>query len=168
MSVARDEFRAFFGSFPTAVSIVTTVDTDGAPRGFTCSAVTSVSMDPPLLLVCLDRSARSLAPLLSAGAFVVNVLADGAEDTARAFASRSERKFTGVRWQPSARAKGAPVLSDLVVGYAECTVTRSLQAGDHWIVIGRVEGVAVFPRPPVLHQRGVFGVWPGELAASRG
>ncbi|MGW2746939.1 flavin reductase family protein [Streptomyces sp. NPDC001450] len=168
MSVTPDEFRAFFGSFPTSVSIVTTVDTDGTPRGFTCSAVTSVSVDPPLLLVCLDRSARSLSPLLSAGAFVVNVLADGAQDVARAFASRSERKFAGVRWQPSAAAGGAPVLSELAVGYAECTVTRSLQAGDHWIVIGRVEGTEVFSRPPVLYQRGVFGVWPGELTAAKG
>lgn len=168
MSVTPDEFRAFFGSFPTPVSIVTTVDTDGTPRGFTCSAVTSVSVDPPLLLVCLDRAARSLPPLLSAGAFVVNVLADGAQDVARVFASRSERKFSGVRWQPSAAAGGAPVLTELSVGHAECTVMRSVKAGDHWIVIGRVEAAEVFARSPVLHQRGVFGVWSGELAPVQG
>ncbi|NGO70279.1 flavin reductase family protein [Streptomyces boncukensis] len=159
MPVSAEQFRAVFGSFPTAVSIVTTVDPGGEPKGFTCNAVSAVSADPPLLLVCVDKRSRTLPALASSGAFVLHMLADGGQDNARLFASRAEQKFTGVRWRPSAVADGAPVLLDGVLARAECVVVQQVEAGDHWILIARVDGAAVPADTPVLYHRGIFETW---------
>ncbi|MGW3290688.1 flavin reductase family protein [Streptomyces sp. NPDC001002] len=140
---------------------MTTLDGGGAPQGFTCTAVTAVSVEPPLLLVCVGRQARTLPGLVASGVFVVNVLADGGQETARVFASRSDRKFAGVPWLPSVVAGGAPVLLEGVLARAECVVVRTVEAGDHRIVIGRVDTIEVLPGSPVLYQQGEFGVWEG-------
>ncbi|PAU45696.1 flavin reductase family protein [Streptomyces albireticuli] len=162
MAVDAARFRALFGSFPTAVTVVTATDANGRPRGLTCNAVSAVSVEPPLLLVCVHRNARTLAALRYSGAFVVNVLADGGQDTARVFADRSAHKFAGVEWVPSAHARGAPVLVDVALAHAECVVVRAVEAGDHWIFIGRVEHAESYPRPPVLYHRGAFTVWDAQ------
>lgn len=159
MATDAHGFRGFFGSFPTAVSVVTALDERGEPRGFTCNAISAVSVEPPLLLVCVQRGSHTLPALRATGAFVVNVLADGGQDLAGVFASRSDRKFEGVRWRPSEVAGGAPVLRDGILGHAECTVVRTVEAGDHLIFIGQVEATDVFPRRPVLYHRGDFGFW---------
>lgn len=159
MAVDVTRFQELFGSFPTMVSIVTAVDADGRPRGLTCNAVSAVSARPPLLLVCVDKQSHTLDALLTSRAFVVNVLADGGQQAARVCAGRSERKFAGLRWMPSAVAGGAPVLVDAVLAYAECVVVQTVEAGDHWIFIGQVEGAEVLPRSPVLYHQGEFEVW---------
>ncbi|WP_328914211.1 MULTISPECIES: flavin reductase family protein [unclassified Streptomyces] len=158
MAVESATFREMFGMFPTAVSIVTAMER-GEPRGLTCSAVSAVSMDPPLLLVCVDKASRTLNALMTSEGFVVNVLAAGGQDIARLFASSSVRKFAGVPWLPSSWAGGAPLLTDVALACAECSVEQTVEAGDHWIFIGRVEEVSVFPRQPLLHQRGRFDIW---------
>jgi flavin reductase (DIM6/NTAB) family NADH-FMN oxidoreductase RutF len=168
MAVDAERFRALFGAFPTTVTVVTTLDEGGAPQGFTCSAVTAVSIEPPLLLVCVGRRARTLPGLLASGVFVVNVLADGGQETARVFASRSDRKFSRVRWLPSTAAGGAPLLLEGVLARAECAVVRTVEAGDHRIVMGRVDAVEVLPGRPVLYQQGNFGVWDGPERAVLG
>ncbi|MFF7129066.1 MULTISPECIES: flavin reductase family protein [unclassified Streptomyces] len=155
-------FREFFGSFPTAVSVVTAVDADGEPRGFTCSAITAVSAEPPMLLVCVDKRSQTLRALRSAGAFVVNMLAADGQEAARVFAGRSDRKFTHVRWRPAHVAAGAPVLLDGAYAHAECSVVRTVEAGDHWIFIATVDHCEVSSRPPLLHQRGTFHAWPAR------
>lgn len=154
-------FRSFFGSIPSAVAVVTAVDGDGVPQGFTCNALCAVSVDPPLLLVCADERSRTLPVLLAAGGFAVHLLADDGEELARVFASRSERKFDGVAWTPSEVAGGAPLLGYGVLATAECTLARALEAGDHRVLLGRMERVRVHPRRPVLYQRGVFTAWDG-------
>ncbi|MEU3756646.1 flavin reductase family protein [Streptomyces olivoreticuli] len=166
MPVGPDTFREFFGSCPAAVSVVTVLDADGEPRGFTCNTVCSVSVTPPLLLVCVDRKSQTLPSLAPGRGFVVNVLADGGQETAMTFATRAERKFDSVRWSPSAAAQGAPVLEEVALAYAECTVTGVTEAGDHWIVLGRIEESRVLPRRPVLYHRGAFTVWEGTPAAA--
>src|SRR5690349_2641716 len=103
-------FRAVLGSFPTGVTIVTTVASDGAPRGLTCNAVCSVSADPPLLLFCLGKKAGSVSAFLERKAFVVNFLAAGRGELSTRFASAIDDKFAGVNWQPSALAGGSPIL----------------------------------------------------------
>ncbi|MCD0486340.1 flavin reductase family protein [Streptacidiphilus sp. ASG 303] len=168
--VEPEAFRELFGSFPTAVSVVTTLDAEGRPRGFTCSALTSVSADPPLLLVCVDRRSQTLPAMAATGAFAVHVLAEGGERTAQRFAGRSGDRFAGLDWEPSALAGGVPLLEGPVLGRAECRTVRTVEAGDHRIVIGRVEGARVFPRRPLLHRRGAYGVWhgAGELLGAAG
>ncbi|MER5203854.1 flavin reductase family protein [Streptomyces sp. NPDC002825] len=170
MAIDAQDFRRFFGSFPTAVSVVTTVDGHGAPRGFTCSAVTEVSMEPPLLLICVGKGSQTLPALHSHGAFVVHVLAEGGEELATTFASRSREKFAGREWRPSTAAAGAPVLAEGVLGHAECTVTRAVDAGDHWIFLGRVEAAELRQNRALLYHRGSFGFWEpaAEYARSAG
>lgn len=158
MAVDPARFRALFGSVPACVSIVTTLDRHGEPRGLTCSAVSAVSLDPPLLLVCVDRRSRTLGPLLAHGAFVVNVLAERGRAAGEVFAGRSEDKFGGLVWRPSRPARGAPVLGEIVAAHAECVTVRTLPAGDHVIVIGRVDGAVVHPRRPLLYHDRSYAV----------
>ncbi|MGH1553841.1 flavin reductase family protein [Streptomyces sp. L7] len=112
MAVDAGRFRELFGSFPTTVSIVTTVDGAGEPRGFTCNAVSAVSVDPPLLLVCVDKGSRTACrPSSTPVRFVVHVLADGGQDASGAV--RGESRPTSSPDTPGAPprcARGAPVL----------------------------------------------------------
>ncbi|MQY36679.1 Flavin-dependent monooxygenase, reductase subunit HsaB [Streptomyces sp. RB17] len=159
MAVDTNRFREFFGSFPTAVAIVTALDERNEPRGFTCNALTAVSAEPPLLSVCVDRRSQTLPALAHSGAFVVHVLAEGAQEASELFAGKSERKFAGRGWKPSSVAQGAPVLADIALAYAECSVVQRVEAGDHWIYIARVDGAAVFPRRPLLYHQRHYRVW---------
>lgn len=158
MAVEPARFRALFGSVPACVAIVTTLDRHGEPRGLTCTAVSAVSLDPPLLLVCVDRCSRTLGPLLAHGAFVVNVLAERGRAACEVFAGRSDDKFGGLTWRPSRSARGAPVLGEITAAHAECVTVRTLPAGDHVIVIGRVDGAAVRPRRPLLYHDRSYSV----------
>jgi len=165
MAVDAERFREVFGSFPTSVSIVTTLDEEGQPRGLTCNSVSAVSVEPPLLLVCIDKRSQTLPALQKSGAFVVHVLADGGQSASQAFAGKSEAKFDGRSWRPSAAAGGAPVLADISMAHAECTVVQRVEAGDHWIFIGHVEAAESFARRPLLyHRRGYSVFQPGEPA----
>jgi len=160
--------RELFGSCPTAVSVVTTLNQRGEPRGFTCNALCSLSLNPPLLLVCVDQQSNTLGPLLAHGAFVVNILADGAQDVSRVFASKSADKFAGVEWVPALHAKGSPLLSAAALAHAECAVVRVLPAGDHCIFIGRVNGVTVHSRRPLLYYQGSYAAWDSAVVLASG
>src|SRR5262249_21353064 len=100
MTVARDEFFGIMSAFPTGVAIVTTLEPDGIPRGLTTNAVTSVSADPPILLVCVDRSSRTLPALLHSKRFVVNFMRDDCAGLCGLFASKADDKFDQVSWSP--------------------------------------------------------------------
>ncbi|MFE0733494.1 flavin reductase family protein [Streptomyces sp. NPDC058855] len=160
-ALAPGEFRDFFGSVPTAVAVVTTAAPDGSPLGFTCSAFCAVSPDPALLLVSVDERSRTLPALLGSEVFAVHLLAaEGGADLARTFAGRSDRKFEGVAWRYGTAVPRCPVLLDGVLGHAECTLERSVPAGDHRLVLGRMERVHLREAGrPLLYRRGVFGGW---------
>ena len=165
MPVDRDRYRALAGSFPTGVTIVTTLDASGAPRGLTTQSFVGLSTEPPLMIVSIDRASRTLPVLREHGSFVVNFLKHGAEEVATRFASKSDDKFAGVKWKPSAAAKGAPILHDCAVAYAECTVVREVEAGDHWIFIASVDGGDVLGGTPLLYYRRTYAAWPEEKPA---
>lgn len=151
--VPRDEFFAIMSAFPTGVAVVTTLDADGTPRGLTTNALCSVSAEPPLLLVCVDRSSRTLPGLLHSGRFVVNFLAERRDELARVFASKAEDKFAGVEWTPG--LGGMPCLRADSLAYAECVIEQRVEAGDHVIVTGLVEA-GMTPDPdsvPILYFR---------------
>jgi len=135
MSIEAETFRQIAASFPTGVVIVTAA----GPRGLTTNAVTAVSLDPPLLLVCIDRTSRTLPAITDARGFVVNYLAAGRAELAQRFATKAEDKFEGVSWKSSRAANGAPILRDDVVAWAECTLESEHGAGDHIIIVGRIE-----------------------------
>ena len=131
-----DDFRAVMRRFPTGVTIVTTLDESGGPKGFTANAFASVSMTPPMVLVCVNRAARSHPLIASAGKFCVNVLALEQEKWAVHFASRSTRDpFEGLKYH--ADKTGAPVI-DEALGYLDCELAEEHTAGTHTIFLGNV------------------------------
>src|SRR5438105_4995819 len=146
-------------SFPSGVAIVTTRGGDGAPRGLTSTAVCSVSAEPPLLLVCVDLGSRTLAALRSARRFVVNFMREGRSELCLLFASKAPDKFAGIAW--SETSSGLPLLHHDALAWAECTTVDEVEAGDHVIVIGRVEeGRAASPDDvPLMYYHRTWGVW---------
>jgi 3-hydroxy-9,10-secoandrosta-1,3,5(10)-triene-9,17-dione monooxygenase reductase component len=148
------EWRAAMGGFASGVTVVTSWAGD-APIGSTISAFTSVSLKPPLLLICLDLSNPLCGPVAECGGFGVNILGQDGQDLAKRFAFAPEReRFAGVPF--SAADGGAPRLAAAPV-FIDCTLHSSHVAGDHLVVVGRglrtVHGAAA---PPLLHHRGAF------------
>lgn len=151
--VAPDEFRRVLGHFATGVTIVTTCDEDARPTGLTASAFTSVSLSPPLVLVCVDHKSQSYQPLLESGRFAVNILRIEQEEVSRRFASTRLDKFDGVPFRLS--ALGLPLLAD-ALAWVECTTANTYVEGDHTIFIGRVEEVQFGEGEPLLYYRGRY------------
>jgi flavin reductase (DIM6/NTAB) family NADH-FMN oxidoreductase RutF len=156
--IGLDVFRAIMGSFASGVSVITSLDTTEdieRPCGMTCSAVCSVSADPPLLLSCVRTPSVTLDAIRATGRFVVNFLDTNGRDFSDLFSSRNANKFADVRWHRSDQV-GMPLLEP-TVAYAECTVHDLMAAGDHMIVLGRVVGGGVFPdRFPLGYWRGNY------------
>jgi flavin reductase (DIM6/NTAB) family NADH-FMN oxidoreductase RutF len=165
MPVDAAAFRSLMGAFPTGIVIVTTLDGAGAAKGLTTQSFIAVSTDPPLLLVSLDKSSRTLKALRATGAFVVNFLAADRGALATRFASKDDDKFTGVNWRPAPAAKGTPILVDDCVSYAECVLTREIDAGDHSLLLASVEAGAVLSGTPLMYYRRTYAAWPEEREA---
>ena len=126
--------RQAFGGFLTGVTVVTTLDSGGEPRGFTANSFTSVSLDPPLLLVCLDRRAGCFSAFMETGAFAVNVLSEEQRSISSTFASKQVDKFKDAAWT---KVQGSPFLDGSLVSFA-CAVQDRFDAGDHVVIVGRV------------------------------
>jgi flavin reductase (DIM6/NTAB) family NADH-FMN oxidoreductase RutF len=134
---------------------------DGTPIGMTCSSLCSVSLDPPILLVCLRSASPTLAAVLARGAFSVNLLHEDASAAARLFASGVEDRFARVRWA-SGPGSTLPHLSEEAHTIADCTVWQRDEVGDHVVVYGRVLRVH---EPPATPKPLVYGLcryagWP--------
>lgn len=129
------DYRRALGAFPTGVTIVAAFDGNGAPWGLTASSFTSVSLEPPLVSVCLDRRGRAFTTLSSSESFAVSVLAAGQAALARHFAGRAPDRFDGTPWQ--AAEGSAPVLPDSAAWF-DCRVHARVEAGDHQILLGWV------------------------------
>jgi flavin reductase (DIM6/NTAB) family NADH-FMN oxidoreductase RutF len=146
--------RHAMGRFATGVAVVTT-RLDGTPHGMTVNSLTSVSLDPPLLLVCLTAGARTTDAVVGAGRFVVNILAARQEQLALRFARRGEEHFAGLDAdQPDSR-HDLPVVPGALV-HADCTVDQVLAAGDHVVVFGRVEALCRSDATPLAFHGGRF------------
>ncbi|OCJ10305.1 flavin reductase [Rhizobium sp. AC27/96] len=127
--------RDAFGAFPTGVTVVTARDAAGLPIGFTANSFTSVSLDPPLLLVCLAKTSRNFATMTGATHFAINVLSETQKDISNTFARPVEDRFATVEW--SGGADGCPILAD-VAAWFECAMKEVIDAGDHVILMGRI------------------------------
>ncbi len=145
--------RRAFGAFATGVTITTTLDADGRPVGFTANSFSSVSLDPPLLLVCLAESASSFDAFRAAGRFAVNILSAEQRALSAAFATRGADKFAGVAWR--AEATGAPVIAGGVAWF-DCETHDIVPAGDHAILIGRVVAFETRDAAPLGYCRGAY------------
>jgi flavin reductase (DIM6/NTAB) family NADH-FMN oxidoreductase RutF len=153
MAIDRDELRRVMGHFATGVTVVTTCDGDGRCYGFTANAVCSLSLNPPLVLVCVDKGAESHPVLAHSRAFVVNILGQGQEGLSRRFAVSGGEKFAGVAVR--AGPTGAPILEDSLA-WAECRVVATHEGGDHTIYVGEVESADAAPGQPLLFFRGRY------------
>jgi flavin reductase ActVB len=161
-TIHPDLFRRAMTRFASGVTIVTTLDADGRRWGFTASAFTSLSLEPPLVLVCLDRRADSHPAFSSAPGYVINVLGREHELLARQFATKEIDKFAGDAFRPGLR-DGLPVLDDALVSL-KCRSHACHDGGDHTILIGQVEYAIVRDDgAPALYFDAAF--W--ELGACR-
>jgi len=154
-AVGARELRTAMSHFATGVTVVAAT-VDGEPRGGTANAVASVSLEPPLVLVCLRHGSRTLQALREAGTFALNVLGHGQEGLARRFAEVPiGERFAGLGWKPG--GNGAPLL-DGAVATLECAVHEVADGGDHAVVFGRVLAVGHPDRhaEPLVFFRGRF------------
>jgi 3-hydroxy-9,10-secoandrosta-1,3,5(10)-triene-9,17-dione monooxygenase reductase component len=149
-------FRRTMGHFATGVAVATTRRADGSEVGLTCNSIASVSLSPPLVLFCVDHEARSRPAFLEAGHFSLSLLGRGQEELSRRFASAdSAERFDGVSTRDG--VTGAPVL-DGAVASLDCTLWKTVEAGDHTILIGQVEAAVAEGDPdPLLYFRGRYG-----------
>ena len=143
--------------FPTGVAVVTAREGGQRPRGLTISAFCPVSLEPPLVLVCVDRTSNTLPALQAAGGFTVNFLAGGREHLAVLYASKAEEKFEGIGWRSPETPEGGPILHEDSAAYAVCVTRQAIEAGDHWVFVGEVQEAATIPgRFPLLYHRRAY------------
>jgi flavin reductase (DIM6/NTAB) family NADH-FMN oxidoreductase RutF len=151
--IAPEEFRRVLGHLPTGITVVTAQCDDG-PTGMTANSVTSVSLDPPLILLCPAKASSTWPRIREAGRFCVNVMAGHHEETIRRFARRDVDRFAGS--PVTARAAG-PGLGD-AVAWIDCELQHEHDAGDHTIAVARVLGIEAAEDPtPLVFFRGRYG-----------
>ncbi|MFH5230517.1 flavin reductase family protein [Antrihabitans spumae] len=136
--IDKETFKKIMACAPGPATIVTATGDDDRPQGLTVSAVCSVSLDPPLVLACLDLGSNTLKAVRSSGAFTVNYIASGREHVALDFAVKSDSKFDGHRWSAPVGVAGGPILDEHSAAFAVCKVEQLVDAGDHVIVVGEV------------------------------
>jgi flavin reductase (DIM6/NTAB) family NADH-FMN oxidoreductase RutF len=146
-------FRTAMGRFPTGVTVVTAL-TDAGPAGLSANAVSSLSLDPALMLACLDRGSRTLRAVQEAGHFGINVLGAGGAELALGFASKApaHEKWSGVDWE---ERSGIPALAEAIV-WIGCELEDVISGGDHVIVTGAVVGVHEREGDPLLFHAGTY------------
>jgi flavin reductase (DIM6/NTAB) family NADH-FMN oxidoreductase RutF len=154
MPVGKQEFRAALGHFASGINVVTARLPDGQMAGITVTAFCSVSLEPPLVLVCIDKRARLHDPLVAGQAFAVNMLSADQEVLSRRFAAGGPDQFTGVGYTTS--SEGTAWLDD-TLAVIECSFVEQYDGGDHTIIVGRVESTRVHEGKPLLYFRGGYG-----------
>jgi 4-nitrophenol 2-monooxygenase / 4-nitrocatechol 4-monooxygenase, reductase component len=155
-----NDFRRVMSHFASGVTIITAWDAEQRPTGLTASSFTSVSLEPPLILVCVSQKAHSYPAIKAAGRFAVNILCIGQEAVSRRFATApaasGHEKFVDLAYRPG--AVGLPILDEALAAL-ECTVVHAYPGGDHTIFVGQVEAVDVREdsgREPLLYFRGKY------------
>jgi flavin reductase (DIM6/NTAB) family NADH-FMN oxidoreductase RutF len=159
MAFDAKELRRVMGLFATGVTIITTRDSHGKFYGLTANAVTSLSLEPPLLLICVDRKAESFAHFYDSKCFVVNILAESQQPLSARFAKSGGDKFAGVACQPG--YLGVPLVEG-ALATIECRIVETHDAGDHVIHIGEVERTQINGGRPLLFFQGQYRQLSGE------
>lgn len=153
MPVSKDEFRTALSHFISGVTVVTALGKDNRPVGITVSAFSSVSLEPPLILACINKRASLHEHLTEGSHFAVNILAEDQQDISRLFASKDEDRFNGCRYRWG--VSGAPLVEG-ALAHIECRVVHAYSAGDHTIIVGEVESTIVAEHKPLAYYRGVY------------
>ncbi len=147
------ELRKAFGTFMTGVTVVTTYTGDGVPVGFTANSFTSVSLDPPLVLVCPSKALTSLPAFDACSHFAINILSEDQQDVANVFARPVEDRFSHVKWRDD--SLGSPVFEGVTASFS-CSVHNRVSAGDHQVLIGRVDAFDTYERPGLGYANGGY------------
>ena len=147
------QLRRVMGHFATGVTVITTCDSHGNVYGLTANAITSVSLEPPLLLICIDRKAETFAHFYDSKAFTVNILTEEQQELSSRFAKSGGDKFSGLSHRTG--RCGTPII-DGCLGYIECRIVATHEAGDHVIHIGQVECAEVNAARPLLFYQGQY------------
>lgn len=154
-SWSAEQYKAVVGRHASGVSVVTAVDSEG-PVGLTCQAFFSLSLDPPLVAFAPGKVSSSWPRILTVGRFCLNILNADQEGVGRSFSLTEPDKFAGVEWE--ATPGGSPQLSGSLA-WLECLVEESHEAGDHYLVVGRVVDIGAGRGEPLIFYRGAFGVF---------
>ena len=150
MAIDQALFRQVLSNFASGVTVVTTTGRDERPHGLTATAFTSVSLVPPLVLVCVDKQAETYPEFESAGVFAVNFLALDQQNLSKQFAVSGGDKFSGVRWRFGVLR--TPILDD-TIAHMECRIVHAYDGGDHTIYVGEIESGATSEREPLTYFR---------------
>jgi len=153
MTIDPQELRRVMGHFATGVTVITTRDKDGAPQGLTANAFMSLSLNPPLVLISVDKGATCYGCFEPQNGFTVNFLSDHQEEISRRFATKGVDKFAGLKWTEG--TNGAAILDD-VLGHVECKITKCYDGGDHTIVLGEILSVSGNGERPLLFFKGKY------------
>lgn len=153
MSVSADDFRNALSRFPSGVNVVTTKDADGRPHGITVSAFCSVSLAPPLVLICIEKSTASHDAFNESGVFVVNTLRASHQHISEQFAAPAVDKFDAVAFRPG--IDGVPVLIDALASI-ECRLQHAYDGGDHTIFVGKVEHATTGQGTPLIYHQAEY------------
>lgn len=146
--MAPHEFRRICSQFATGVAVATVLDAEGAPHGLTVNSFTSVSCNPPLVLICLDYKATVLPLFRLTRHFGINILSEEQRDVSERFAERGRDRFNGTPWV--AGTTGVPLLPGALASL-ECEITQVVEAGDHAVFIARLTGARVSEGRPLLY-----------------
>jgi 4-nitrophenol 2-monooxygenase / 4-nitrocatechol 4-monooxygenase, reductase component len=152
-AVANDVYRDVIGRFASGVTVITTV-ADGGDHGTTASAVSSLSLEPPMLLICLNKTSDTQAAIVRSGVFGVNILAEHQDQVAYQFAKKGKDKFAGVTLQRG--RTGVPLVRD-ALAHLECEVEETVTGGTHTVFLARVQAAAGSEGTPLTYFRGRFG-----------
>ncbi len=146
--VSADDFRRACGRFATGVAVATVLDRLGAPHGLTVSSFTSVSLDPPLVLICLGHEVSAIDAFRAAPFFGINVLTEDQQELSERFARKGFDRFDGLPWQPG--ATGVPLIPGALAAL-ECAVEQRIPSGDHDIFVGRMVAAQIGEGKPLLY-----------------
>lgn len=153
MPINKDEFRAALGRFASGVTVVTTKDADGKLYGLTVSAFCSVSLEPPLILVCIEKTTGSHRALKQSGFFAVNVLRESQQYYSDQFASYLPDKFNGIEFEIN--ENGIPILQNTLANL-ECRLVNAYDGGDHTIFVGQIEKSRISDGKPLIYFYGNY------------
>ena len=155
MAVSADDFKQALQLWASGVTVVTTYSEKLGVQGMTVTAFSSVSIDPPQILVCINDSADTGAGIEESRCFAVNVLNADQQDVSNQFAggSSQQQRFDNTPWKPG--ATGAPLLTESIMSL-DCTVVEKFRAGTHWIIIGAIQDAVCRSGEPLLYYRGAY------------
>ena len=146
-------FRQALGSFPTGVTIVTTLDKDSQPIGFTANSFTSVSLEPHLILICIDKASFNIEAFSKGNHFAVSILSENQHHISNTFALPATDRFNQINWE--SKITGSPIINGSVAWF-DCKKDSFIEAGDHFVLIGQVQAFDSSTKTPLVYLRGNY------------